>query len=78
MQRENHAKRKAGIHDKRERRVAQTQDEGCNCNQYSQCLQCRNRERRAAFKENRIPAYVLGTMAPAALNQQAVRATAGG
>jgi hypothetical protein len=36
----------------------------CICNQYSRCTECRNRERRAADKENRMPVYLLGKIAP--------------
>lgn len=37
----------------------------CNCKRYSgknPCLICRNAERRAAFKQNRVPVYLAGVM----------------
>ncbi len=43
----------------------------CTCNLFDTCMECRNRERRAAFKENRLPVYMMGTVAAAALNLQA-------
>jgi hypothetical protein len=38
----------------------------CTCNDYRHCMECRNREKRAAFKQDRIPVYRLAAMQPAA------------
>lgn len=48
----------------------------CTCGDYRHCMRCRNREKRLAFEENRLPAYLLGTMIGAALNLQPVQMTA--
>ena len=34
----------------------------CDCRRWQTCFVCRNAERRAAYRENRIPVYMSGAM----------------
>jgi N-acetylmuramoyl-L-alanine amidase CwlA len=38
----------------------------CNCRDYTHCMECRNAEKRAAFRENRVPVYRVQALQPAA------------
>lgn len=39
----------------------------CDCKRYGSCTECRNRERRTADKEGRLPVYLTSKIAPDAL-----------